>query len=65
MLPAIALYAGITAKVVQKPLNHRGEPQWRGLSVAELAKSSGFPAKSQEVYATTPIKFPLSPRHWG
>ena len=34
-------------------------PQWRGLSVAELAKSSGFPAKSQEVYATSasaPVK---------
>ena len=33
-------------------------PQWRGLSVAELAKSSGFPAKSQEVYATSATNFP-------
>ena len=32
--------------------------EWRGLSVAELAKSSGFPAKSQEVYATSATNFP-------
>ena len=44
--------------VVRNPVNHRGNPQWRGLSVAELAKSSGFPAKSQEVYATSATNFP-------
>ena len=32
--------------------------QWRGLSVAELAKSSGFPGKSPEVYATSATNFP-------
>ena len=47
-----------TRRVVQKPVNHRGKPQWRGLSVAELAKSSGFPGKSPEVYATSATNFP-------
>ncbi len=33
-------------------------PEWRGLSVAELAKSSGFLGKSPEVYATSATNFP-------
>lgn len=32
--------------------------QRRGLSVAELARSSGFPGKSPEVYATSATNFP-------
>ena len=32
--------------------------EWRGLSVAELAKSSGFPGKSTEVCATSATNFP-------
>ena len=36
----------------------RVHPQWRGLSVADFAKSSGFPAKSPEVYATSATNFP-------
>ena len=32
--------------------------EWRGLSVAELAKSSDFLGKSPEVYATSATNFP-------
>ena len=43
MLPAIALYAGITAKVVQQPLNHRGEPggDWLASPLALIALQEG------------------------
>ncbi len=36
----------------------RRATEWRGLRVAELAKSSGFPGKSPEVYATSATNFP-------
>ncbi|RLS35539.1 MAG: hypothetical protein DWH78_10055 [Planctomycetota bacterium] len=35
-----------------------GFPHRRGLSIAELAKSSGFPGQSTEVYATSATNFP-------
>ena len=42
--------------LVVRPRNRRD--QRRGLSVAELARSSGFRGKSPEVYATSATKFP-------
>ena len=42
--------------LVVRPRNRRD--QRRGLSVAELARSSGFPGKSPEVYATSATNFP-------
>jgi hypothetical protein len=48
----------LSGKRMRRPKFLKAAGQWRGLSVAELARSSGFPGKSPEVYATSATNFP-------
>ncbi len=48
----------LSGKRMRRPKFLKAAGQWRGLSVAELARSSGFLGKSPEVYATSATTFP-------
>jgi hypothetical protein len=48
----------LSGKRMRRPKFLKAAGQWRGLSVAELARSSGFPGKSPEVYATSATNSP-------
>jgi len=49
----------LLAELQRHQARHRSCVEWRGLNVAELAKSFGLPSNSPKAYAASATIFPL------